>query len=285
MKKFILLFLFIIPFAGYPQDLNEELRIAAGEGKTDEVKILIESGADVNVSGYDGVTLLMVAAEPGNTKVVETLLDAGAYLFWKDEKGKTALDYAIKGGHSKTISLIQTRLNDDPVMREKGWNRSYPDEITTPEFKVLDINWNQGLVAFRHVYRIEEKGYPDYVNGEEVFVISDSVAECNYAGMNIYPTGSGIIIVVYDLNKDEHMRVFTICESVSKKSDCMTHEESKKVLDEAKAFFLSLDLDIYHNPEFLDLNGELVLTPENFMLKECCYRKFDRIGGEMFSMN
>lgn len=34
-----------------------------------------------------------------------------------------------------------------------------------------------------------------------------------------------------------------------------------------------------------DLNGELVLTPENFMLKECCYRKFERIGGEMFSMS
>lgn len=70
------------------------LMIAAQNGHTNIVKILLEKGADINVEDYFGNTVLHLAARSGHEKTVEVLIQAVANVNAVDEYGKTPLDYA-----------------------------------------------------------------------------------------------------------------------------------------------------------------------------------------------
>ena len=59
-------------------DLNEELLETAEEGDTEEVKLLIEKGADVDAKDWKGRTALMGAALKGHTETVKLLIEKGA---------------------------------------------------------------------------------------------------------------------------------------------------------------------------------------------------------------
>ena len=52
--------------------------MAAGLGRTETVKALIELGADVNAKHKNGATALMAAAGQGHTEIVDILKQAGA---------------------------------------------------------------------------------------------------------------------------------------------------------------------------------------------------------------
>ena len=52
--------------------------MAAFNGYTQVVRVLLEAGADKNVARQDGATALMAAAQNGHWEVVRVLLDAGA---------------------------------------------------------------------------------------------------------------------------------------------------------------------------------------------------------------
>ena len=72
---------------------------AAGEGRTEIVKYLIEKGADVNFRGKEwGHTPLSEAAGRGFDDVIEVLLKAGADPKIKDRNGYTAFAIAALGG-------------------------------------------------------------------------------------------------------------------------------------------------------------------------------------------
>lgn len=72
---------------------------AAGEGRTEIVKYLIEKGADVNFRGKEwGHTPLSEAAGRGFDDVIEVLLKAGADPKIKDRNGYTAFAVAALGG-------------------------------------------------------------------------------------------------------------------------------------------------------------------------------------------
>ncbi len=60
----------------------------------DVCKMLVEKGADVNVTSVDGTTPLMLAAQNGKVEVVGYLLSRGAKASLKNNDGKTALDFA-----------------------------------------------------------------------------------------------------------------------------------------------------------------------------------------------
>lgn len=47
--------------------------LAASHGKVDVVRLLLESGADINIQDDDGSTALMCAAEHGYLDIVNTL--------------------------------------------------------------------------------------------------------------------------------------------------------------------------------------------------------------------
>ena len=58
------------------------------------VKILIDAGADVNLSGWRGTTPLMKALDDGDVKVTDVLLRAGADIRKKNSIGMTVLESA-----------------------------------------------------------------------------------------------------------------------------------------------------------------------------------------------
>ena len=69
---------------------------AAAGGETDAARAWIEAGADVNATGRNRNTPLMLAAQ-GWLNIVDALLTAGADLTAADADGDTALHFAVVG--------------------------------------------------------------------------------------------------------------------------------------------------------------------------------------------
>jgi len=86
------------------------LMIAAADGQTDIVRLLLENGADPNASVtkdfivdgksvFEGATSLMAAAYAGHEEVVKLLIEAGADVNAETKYGGTALMAASAEGH------------------------------------------------------------------------------------------------------------------------------------------------------------------------------------------
>ncbi len=70
--------------------------MAMDTNKIDLVRLLIKSGADVNVQGFERQSPLHVAAMKGNEELIDLLVTNKANLYIKDEDGETPLDWAMK---------------------------------------------------------------------------------------------------------------------------------------------------------------------------------------------
>ena len=81
---------------------------ASSRGHTETVRLLLEAGADVNLTANDGQTALMRAADYGHAEVVELLLKSGADVNAQNENGITAMKLATLKGHTQIILLLQT---------------------------------------------------------------------------------------------------------------------------------------------------------------------------------
>jgi len=76
------------------------LMLAVSHGRLDMVKLLEESGADVNISDEDGSTALMCAAEHGHIEIVKLLMQhPDINISATDNDGLTALSVAMEAGH------------------------------------------------------------------------------------------------------------------------------------------------------------------------------------------
>jgi ankyrin repeat protein len=75
------------------------LGIAALNGKTGAVKLLIEKGSEVNFANDEGKTPLLLAVKNNRLETVKLLLEKGAQANAKDKEGKTALDVARAQNH------------------------------------------------------------------------------------------------------------------------------------------------------------------------------------------
>ena len=76
------------------------------------VQILLDKGADINLTTRHGWTALMYAAWNGDAAVTHLLLDRGADLNVKDRQGRTALIWAIMNafhdleGHAAVVAAL-----------------------------------------------------------------------------------------------------------------------------------------------------------------------------------
>lgn len=96
------------------QQSPSALITAVQEGRLDDAKNLIASGANVNAPNADGTTALMQAAEgstymPNNAPAVEMLLDKRATIDAQDNRGRTALYRAVAEGKTEAMRLLLTR--------------------------------------------------------------------------------------------------------------------------------------------------------------------------------
>lgn len=77
------------------------LMVAAASGNLNDVRSILDSGANPNETNRDGATALMFAVKNRENKAVSLLIKAGADPMLKTTKGKCALDFATKGQRSE----------------------------------------------------------------------------------------------------------------------------------------------------------------------------------------
>lgn len=95
------------PQRQWPRGPINELHYAARKGSIERVLFLLSSGSiDINQGTPEGVTPLTIAALNGFSRIVRVLLDKGANVSITDAKGSTALHHCAGGGHSEVVGVL-----------------------------------------------------------------------------------------------------------------------------------------------------------------------------------
>lgn len=117
------------PFAGGPSkwddpnfdptkdtiDTDVPLHLAAYDGKIDEVKRLLEDGADVNQAQDTGWTGLMWAARGNQPEALQMLKDKGGDLYAQNKFGSTPLHAAAHWGSEACTKLLLDWMDADKI--------------------------------------------------------------------------------------------------------------------------------------------------------------------------
>lgn len=139
------------------RELDRELLRFSSTGDVEQIRALLERGADPNAEDKVGVTPLINVASRGSNKSLRLLIDAGARVDEDGRNGCTALTWAAKNGWEKTIEILLDRGADidhrdrgqmTPLMRA-AWN----GQFKAAEFLIrrgadvaaLDANGNSAL--------------------------------------------------------------------------------------------------------------------------------------------
>ena len=83
------------------------LHAALGINHEGITKMLIESGAEVNVLQYGGIAPIHLAAQHGNIDLIVILLEQGADVTLKTNTGQTASDLAADKGFTEIAGILK----------------------------------------------------------------------------------------------------------------------------------------------------------------------------------
>lgn len=84
------------------------LHSALSNQHNDVAKLLIESGANINVMQHGGITPLHLAASTGNIELIILLLEFGADITLKNEWDQNASDIAAENGFKEIAEILKT---------------------------------------------------------------------------------------------------------------------------------------------------------------------------------
>lgn len=88
---------------------DSPLHIASRTGDLEDVEVLINHGADVNLAGDLGNTPLHQAAMSGKAIIALALLKRGANPLLKNEFSQTPLDAALLGNHHDVAKILSQK--------------------------------------------------------------------------------------------------------------------------------------------------------------------------------
>jgi ankyrin repeat protein len=158
----------------YDKQCNTALMHAADKRNTELIKLLLQAGANPNISNFDSLTplhvavvqqdvdvvaallqsstirvnssdknwrtALMYAAYDGNVALVTLLLQAGAHLNGRDKDGVTVLDYAKASDNSEVYDLIKQKVS----MSQQ--HASKPQQHTSSYQKNIEVEFMQSAI-------------------------------------------------------------------------------------------------------------------------------------------
>jgi ankyrin repeat protein/tRNA A-37 threonylcarbamoyl transferase component Bud32 len=93
-------------------DINKMFILSVRFDSKENIKELLERGADVNAKDKDGTSALIYAVKRGDVEIVKMLLERGADVNIKDQFGNSALIYAVKRGDVKIVRMLLDREAD-----------------------------------------------------------------------------------------------------------------------------------------------------------------------------
>jgi len=94
--------------------------------RIENVRLLVENGADINARSDGGYTALMFASNEGSVETVKFLIDKGADVNIKNEKGETALD---------RVNSDLEKINRGDFSRTQNSQMIFIHRETNPEHK------------------------------------------------------------------------------------------------------------------------------------------------------
>ncbi len=220
MLKFrVICLLLLLPFCAFAQDTNDELLEAARKSDVEKVKALLAKGANVNAKSPYGVTPLGFACSRGSVEIAKLLLDSGAEVnvtdtFYKTtpfgmimmgkkanpeimllllEKGAKetdqAMNYAINNNHPNLakVALTKGKFNQDTLDKYlRGASKKGQPEIIAalkaagaqelPEFKLDAEAMKKYEGTFKGdgltvVFQVKEGKLIGLANGQELAVL------------------------------------------------------------------------------------------------------------------
>ena len=84
---------------------------AVASGNEQIVKLLLEAGANPNLTQQSGITPLHSAAYRGDEKICKLLVEYGSDVMARSDDGRTALDFANESGNSRLIKLLSDNID------------------------------------------------------------------------------------------------------------------------------------------------------------------------------
>lgn len=145
MKRIVPFFVFLLAVIHVVS--SEDLLQTAKNGTVNDVRKVIEEGADVNTLGKEDLTALHVAAQFNpDPEVISLLIEAGATVNATDYWLHTPLKYAV--AHNENPDIIQTLLDAgahyDPG-QNKGWTLLHHAASFNPHPEIIDFLLHKGM--------------------------------------------------------------------------------------------------------------------------------------------
>jgi ankyrin repeat protein len=109
---------------------------AASQGHLEAAGVLVDHGADLELTAADGNTPLIFAATQGHTEMVGMLIDRGADPDAQSRgEGRTALMVASSAGHQDVVALLLDRGANASATDNEGYTAE--GQALTEEIKCL----------------------------------------------------------------------------------------------------------------------------------------------------
>ena len=145
-----------------PHEFYESpLSIAVKKGDEEMVKVLLDSGADVNQEYYAGDTCLAIAAKWGHTGIAKLLIEKGAEVNPKSSSIETPLIEAAKSKSSDMVKLLLDHGADVHMVKKANRGSS------------------KNIILFTPL-----KTATEYGNIEAIKILLDHGADINFKGEN-----------------------------------------------------------------------------------------------------
>lgn len=182
------------------------LHEAARRGGVEIVRLLIEKGAVVHAIDDFGITPLNIASGCGHTEVVRLLIEKGAVVNAKDVAGNTPLNAASRCGHAEVVRLLIDKGVDVNLMNQFGYSPLYS---VVSKFNshisnnVHDVRHfiEMGLLDKKDIIRPHRASYVDLV--EIVRLLLENGADVNLTDKN----GSTLLILAYSIDEAHRQAV------------------------------------------------------------------------------